>query len=102
MAGLGDGGKTFLPELVSPREGAVYASFGKDPSIPLRAEGTEGVLYWYVDGEYLGEGESPFATFPPGEHRVSLVDGRGLGARASFTVAERPGEGPVAPALSFE
>jgi penicillin-binding protein 1C len=98
--------KKYLPELVSPREGAVYASsLGKDPSIPLKAEGAEGDLHWYLDGEYLDvpQGSQPFVTLPPGEHRVSLMDGRSMTASARFRVErrdEQKGRG-AAEVLSF-
>jgi membrane carboxypeptidase/penicillin-binding protein PbpC len=99
--------KSYRPTLISPKDGEVYASFsGKDPSIPLKAEGTEGELFWYLDGEYFTskEGSIPFATLPPGEHRVSLIDGRSLSASATFTVERREAGAPLrsAPVLRFD
>ena len=46
----------------------------------MKAEGTRGKIWWYIDGEYMGVSEGGatfFRGMPDGEHTVSAVDENG-------------------------
>ena len=65
--------------IISPIPGASYfsAPFDSERKIPLKAEGTRGKIYWYIDGEYSGMTEAGriiFREIPDGEHLVSASD----------------------------
>lgn len=84
--------------IVSPTPGASYinAPFDPAPRIPLKAEGSSGNLYWYIDGEYSGMSSASnalFRTIPDGEHRVSVADQDGHTDTVTvkvFTPGKRP------------
>ncbi len=60
--------------------------------LPLRAEGGEGRVYWFVNGECRGQstpGETLFVELPPGRYAIVASDEKGRGDTAVVTV-ERP------------
>ena len=77
--------------IISPVPGASYfaAPFDLERKIPMKSEGTDGQVWWYLDGEYIGtsRGESTFFhDVPDGEHVVSVVDEEGRSARVDVRV----------------
>jgi membrane carboxypeptidase/penicillin-binding protein PbpC len=86
--------------VVSPIPGMTYVLSRQSRSVPLKAEGAVGRLFWFVDGVFLREeaGSTPFLDLSPGEHAVSAIDDANVAARSVFKVeaAELPvtGEGP--------
>ncbi len=65
--------------IISPIPGASYfnAPFDTERKIPMKAEGTKGKIYWFVDGVYSGMsqgGMTFFHAIDDGEHIVSAVD----------------------------
>lgn len=87
-------------KIISPVPGASYfaAPFDSERKIPMKTEGAEGRVWWYVDGEYIGtsRGESTyFHDIPDGEHLVSAVDEAGRSAKVDvkvFTPGRRKNE----------
>jgi penicillin-binding protein 1C len=78
--------------VVSPVAGRRFLARGETASLPLKAEGGRGDLWWYLDGEFFGRSrpqESRLASLPPGPHTVSVIDGRNRPAISSFTVQSR-------------
>ena len=78
-------------KIISPVPGASYfaAPFDVERKIPMKTEGGEGRVWWYVDGEYIGEGSAEATFFhdvPDGEHVVSAVDEAGRSARVVVKV----------------
>ena len=76
------GGRNSPLTIISPIPGASYfnAPLDNAPKIPLKAEGSRGNVYWYVDGEYAGmseAGASLLREIPDGEHIVSAADDAG-------------------------
>jgi penicillin-binding protein 1C len=60
--------------------------------LPLRAEGGEERIYWFVNGEYRGQSapqETLFVELPPGEYALVASDERGRSDTVVVTV-ERP------------
>ena len=80
-------------DIIVPSPGARYfiTPMAPDQRISLKAEGTSGKVYWFVDQEFLGEQEkhgSLLWTVSPGTHTVSLVDEAGATAVARFEVVD--------------
>ena len=78
-------------KIISPVPGASYfaAPFDLERKIPMKTEGAEGVVWWYVDGEYIGKisGASTFFfDISDGEHLVSAVDEAGKSASVNVKV----------------
>ena len=76
--------KRSSPELViaSPISGASYfaAPFDTERKIPMKTEGADGNIFWYLDGEYIGASKSDktfFYNVPDGEHIISVSDNDG-------------------------
>ena len=78
----------FTPEsgrklsIISPIPGASYfqAPLNNNRKIPLKAEGTPGAIFWYVDGKYAGKtssGQTLLHEIADGEHLVSAADENG-------------------------
>ncbi|MBQ9565440.1 MAG: penicillin-binding protein 1C, partial [Synergistaceae bacterium] len=84
----------------SPPAGATYLSAPFAPQrIPMRAEGAEGRVWWYLDGRYLGmaePGETFFHALPDGEHSLSVADEAGRSASVRVKV-RTPGKRRDAP-----
>ena len=77
--------------IISPVPGAAYfaAPFDLERKIPMKSEGAEGRVWWYLDGEYIGTAKSEATFFhdvPDGEHIVSVVDEAGRSAKAAVKV----------------
>ena len=77
--------------IISPVPGASYfaAPFDLERKIPMKSEGAEGRVWWYLDGEYIGTSRAESTFFhdvPDGEHVVSVVDESGRSARVAVKV----------------
>lgn len=86
-----EGGKSTRLSIISPVPGASYFNAPNDSErkIPLKAEGSRGRVYWYIDGEYAGMSEggaSLLRDIPDGEHVVSAADDAGRSARVTVKV----------------
>ena len=78
-------------KIISPVPGAVYfaAPFDLERKIPMKAEGAVGLVWWYIDGEYVGSVEAErtfFHDVPDGGHVVSVVDETGRSAKVDVKV----------------
>jgi penicillin-binding protein 1C len=96
------------PDIVisSPIAGATYylAPLAREQKIPLRAEGAREKVWWYLDGQYIGNSqpnETFFYDFPKGRHLVSASDGEGRTAATRLTVV-LPGMSPQEDPLLLE
>ena len=86
------------PRIVSPEEGLEYrVPYGAVPEIELRGsvDGESRRVYWYVNGELLGEAEPGRPVFwnaVPGVATVRLVDSFGQSdvKRVKVVVQEEP------------
>jgi penicillin-binding protein 1C len=88
------------PKVILPLPGAEVILDGENPGLPLKSEGTVGLVHWYLDDRFVGtaEGwEAPTVAPGPGRHKVSLMDSRNMTARSEFTVV-----GKEAPLLGAE
>jgi penicillin-binding protein 1C len=81
------------PDVVisSPIADATYylAPLAEEQKIPLRAEGARGKIWWYLNGQYIGNSpptETFFYPFPRGRHLVSATDAEGRTAVTRLTV----------------
>ena len=77
--------------IISPIPGASYfaAPFDSERRIPMKAEGTRGKIWWYIDGEYMGVSEGGatfFRGMSDGEHTVSAVDENGRSSAVKVKV----------------
>lgn len=77
--------------IISPVPGASYfaAPLDLERKIPMKTEGTEGQVWWYLDGEYIGTSRAEatfFHNVPDGEHLVSAVDEEGRSAKVTVKV----------------
>lgn len=77
--------------IISPVPGASYfaAPLDLERKIPMKTEGAEGRVWWYLDGEYIGtsRGENTFFhDVPDGEHTVSVADESGHSAAVKVKV----------------
>ena len=69
-------------KIISPISGASYflAPLDTERKIPMKAEGAEGHIFWYIDGKYSGT-SLPDNTFfhdvPDGNHVISAADDKG-------------------------
>jgi membrane carboxypeptidase/penicillin-binding protein PbpC len=82
-----------LPSLrfVSPIADAIYylAPLAKEQKIPLRVEGAQKRVWWYLNGRCIGTSpanETFLYGFPDGTHSLSASDGEGRGALTRLTV----------------
>lgn len=80
-------------KIVSPLDGGRYfvsTASKEQQKIPLRAEGGQSnVIYWFVDGRFVGESSSTlpfFYTIAPGNHKISAMDQSGQTASSSLNV----------------
>jgi penicillin-binding protein 1C len=76
-------------EVVSPLEGGVIVLKQGQDRLPLRSEGTTGIVHWYLDDEFYeaaAPGSAPMLVLTPGSHRVSLVDEQNQTAKSDFIV----------------
>jgi penicillin-binding protein 1C len=77
------------PKVVSPFPGSVVVMEGRNVSLPLKSEGTVGLVHWYLDDRFVETAEH-WATITvepgPGPHKVSLMDSRNMTAKSEFTV----------------
>ncbi|MDR2175377.1 MAG: penicillin-binding protein 1C [Synergistaceae bacterium] len=81
---------------VSPVSGATYylAPLAREQKIPLRAEGAQERIWWYLNGRFIGTSlpdETFFHSFPDGDHFLSVSDGDGRTAVTCFSVVS-PGK----------
>jgi len=77
------------PAITSPWPDGVIALEDSSAKIPLRGEGTQGLVHWYVDEEFFHSapaGQTPMLAMTPGRHKVTLVDSAGRTAGTEFTV----------------
>ena len=77
--------------IISPVPGASYfaAPFDEERKIPMKSEGADGRVWWYLDGEYIGTSRAESTFFhdvPDGEHVVSVVDEAGRSAKVDVKV----------------
>ena len=77
--------------IISPIPGASYfhAPLNNDRKIPLKAEGSKGRIFWYVDGNYVGTseiGQTLFSEIADGEHLVSVADENGRSSAVKVKV----------------
>ncbi|MBQ7220169.1 MAG: penicillin-binding protein 1C [Synergistaceae bacterium] len=77
--------------IISPVPGASYfaAPFDIERKIPMKSEGAEGQVWWYLDGEYIGTARADATFFhdvPDGEHLVSVADEEGRSAKVKVKV----------------
>lgn len=94
------------PVITSPIPGATIIMDEVGGKIPLKSEGTKGVVHWYVDDEFYRSapaGLTPVLSLAPGRHKVTLMDGLGWTAGAEFTVmyAKDRDKDQDLPVLSF-
>ncbi len=109
MAGRPAAGREAIrgPVITSPLPGGVIMLSAEGGYLPLRCEGTRGLVHWFVDDEFYeaaGIGRTPILPLKPGRHRVSLIDAQSRRAAVDFTVkyareADRDRQVPV---LTFE
>ena len=83
--------KSHILKIISPVPGASYfvAPFDKERKIPMKTEGAVNRVWWYVDGEYVGNslpGNTFFYSMPDGEHLVSAADSNGKTASVNVKV----------------
>lgn len=77
--------------ITSPVPGRKYFLLPGNSTLrfPLKAEGGKGKIFWFVDGEYLGESppEVPlFVSLPPGAHTILACDASGQSDTVTFTL----------------
>ena len=77
--------------IISPIPGASYfaAPLDTERKIPMKAEGSKGKLWWYLDGVYIGSSMADAAFFhdiPDGEHVISAADEDGRTAKVNVKV----------------
>lgn len=80
--------------IVSPLRGRIYVLLPTDSTLrlPLRAEGKEGPIFWFIDGEYVGEsrpGDSLFVALSPGTHTVLAADASGASDTVTLTITAK-------------
>ncbi len=78
-------------KIISPVPGSSYfmAPFDKERKIPMKSEGAEGHVFWYMDGKYLGTSlpdNTFFHDMPDGSHVVSAADDMGRSVSVSVKV----------------
>lgn len=85
--------KTVPFAIVSPVPGRRYFLLPQYPSfrLPLKVEGGKEKVFWFINGEYVGESapEAPlFVSLPPGTYTVSACDASGESATVTLTVVK--------------
>ncbi len=83
--------KSSTLSIISPIPGASYfaAPLDYERKIPMKAEGSKGRLWWYLDGVYIGSSEGKSTFFhdvPDGEHVISAADEAGHSAKVNVKV----------------
>ena len=83
--------KTSSLNIISPIPGASYfaAPLDTERKIPMKAEGSKGKIWWYLDGVYIGSSMADTAFFhdiPDGEHVISAADEDGRTAKVNVKV----------------
>lgn len=86
--------------IVSPLAEATYymAPLALEQKIPLRSEGANGKVWWYLDGRFIGSVSATdtfFYRFPDGRHSLSVSDGAGGSAKTIFNVVSPGKKGRV-------
>lgn len=84
-------GKPVPFAIVSPLPGRRYFLLPQYSSLrlPLKAEGGKDKVFWFLNGEYVGESapEAPlFVSVPPGPHTVLACDASGRSDTVTLTV----------------
>jgi penicillin-binding protein 1C len=84
------------PQILSPQEGVVYQLRPHQESerrIELSAvrDGGRSSLFWFVNDELVGEGETVFWSGRPGTFTVRVVDDQGQSAVRTLQVQWAPG-----------
>ncbi|MDR3204234.1 MAG: penicillin-binding protein 1C [Deltaproteobacteria bacterium] len=77
--------------IVSPGPNSIFVLYSKASAAPLKAEGTMGPVYWFVDGEFFQAAGPERIVFLPltlGRHSITLVDSQNNMAKSVFTVIE--------------
>lgn len=77
--------------IISPVPGASYfaAPFDTERKIPMKTEGADGNIWWYLDGKYIGTSKAEstfFHSVPDGEHIISAADKDGRSAAVHVKV----------------
>ena len=88
-AGSSRGLKAQAPRVASPADGTVFRLAPGMERIPLKSEGAQGVVHWFLDSEHVATsrpGTVPLLTLSEGEHTLAMIDGRGSMAASSFSV----------------
>ncbi|MDR1920395.1 MAG: penicillin-binding protein 1C, partial [Candidatus Adiutrix sp.] len=91
-AASGTSGARSGPVITSPLTGGLILLDEPRGSLPLRCEGAEGLVHWFVDEVHQASVPAdltPTLALSPGQHRVSLVDARGRTAGLDFSVKLR-------------
>lgn len=83
--------KTVPFAITSPIPGRKYFLFPPSPllRLPLKVEGGKGKIFWFLNGEYVGESspETPlFVSIPQGTHTVLACDASGQSDTVTLTV----------------
>jgi penicillin-binding protein 1C len=77
------------PKIASPADGQVFRLLPGASKIPLKTEGAEGAVHWFLDSEHLFSskpGDSPLLPVTEGEHTLAIIDQSRQTARSRFTV----------------
>ena len=86
-----DTGRVRGLSIISPVPGASYfaAPLDTERKIPMKTEGAQGQVWWYLDGKYIGTSRAESTFFhdvPDGEHIVSAADEDGRSAVVNVKV----------------
>jgi penicillin-binding protein 1C len=77
------------PKIASPADGQIFRLVPGASKIPLKSEGAEGVVHWFLDSEHLFSskpGDTRLLPVTQGEHTIAIIDQSRQTARSRFTV----------------
>lgn len=89
FAGRGGAGAEKRLVITSPKNGALYTKDAITEKIALSSEGGRGVIYWFADGELIGDSGAgaPLAwTMAAGSHKIAAADEYGAADEIEITV----------------
>ena len=89
FAGRGGAGAEKRLVITSPKNGAIYTKGAITEKIALSSEGGRGVIYWFADGELIGDSGAgaPLAwTMAAGSHKIAAADEYGAADEIEITV----------------